>query len=366
MTLKLMTSKKNICLFTSVDWFILSHREDFLLQLSNISEKISVIVFEDTGALSKKYPDVEVIDLNSNRSDTSIFTLFKVVRTVIKTIRRLKIDLVWTVSMKPCFVMLVSESFISSKVIYTISGLGTLYNNSNYRFGIARFLFEFLVKKTESKIIVQNYEDYELFKKIRDFRIYLVQGSGVELHKYRRVKPNIRVEKVVFVGRTLISKGIMDFIWLSGQFKDTDIVFDIYGDSDDNLDSINVSDIQLNKFNSNLTYHGKIDHIEDVLPSASVIVLPSIREGLSLTLCEAAASGLAILTYDVAGCREVCNHGINGYTSAVNDKTDLANNLRRIINDPDILLMFSEASLRISKKFDKSSINNQLLSILNE
>lgn len=361
-----MTSKKKICLFTSVDWFILSHREDLFLKFSDISEKISVIVFEDTGMLSKQYPHVEVIDLKSNRSDTSIWALLKVLGTVIKTIRRLRIDLVWTVSIKPCFVMLLAERFVPAKVICTISGLGTLYNTSSHSFKIARFIFESLIKHSKSKIIVQNYEDQELFQSIRGYGIYLVLGSGVELSKYRRISPNTRVEKVVFVGRTLISKGIKDFIWLAEQFRHTNILFEIYGDSDDNIDSINVGDIQVDKVNRNLFYHGKIDHVEDILPIASVIVLPSLREGLSLTLCEAAASGLAILTYDVAGCREVCSHGKNGYTSSVNDKTDLANNLRRLIDEPDQLIRFSVASMVLAKQFDKSIINAQLLSILNE
>lgn len=360
-----MTNKKNICLFTSVDWFILSHREDLFLKFSEISKKIYVVVFEDTGVLSKKYPNIVVVSLKSNRSNTSIIAFIKSLITVIKTLKKLEIDTVWTVSMKPCFVMLLAERFIQSEVIYTISGLGTLYSSSRYKFYIARFIFENLVKHSTSKIIVQNYEDKALFQSIRNSGIYLVLGSGIELTEYRRMSPNTRVEKVVFIGRTLISKGIKDFLWIAQQLRDTDIQFEIYGDSDDNIDSINIRDVELKKLNPNLFYYGKIDYVQDVLSKASVIILPSLREGLSLTLCEAAASGLALLTYDVAGCREVCIHGTNGYTSRVNDKRDLVNNLKLLMDDPGQLLRFSKASMELAEKFDKSSINSQLLSILN-
>ncbi|MCC6644772.1 MAG: glycosyltransferase, partial [Polyangiaceae bacterium] len=50
-----------------------------------------------------------------------------------------------------------------------------------------------------------------------------------------------------------------------------------------------------------------------VLRQASLVALPSYREGLPLALAEAAACGRAVVTTDVPGCREVVRHGETGW-----------------------------------------------------
>jgi glycosyltransferase involved in cell wall biosynthesis len=54
------------------------------------------------------------------------------------------------------------------------------------------------------------------------------------------------------------------------------------------------------------------DDIPVVLASATVVTLPSYREGLPVSLLEAAACGKAIIATDVPGCREVVRHRVNG------------------------------------------------------
>ena len=52
-------------------------------------------------------------------------------------------------------------------------------------------------------------------------------------------------------------------------------------------------------------FTGAINSLPQVLPHADVFVLPSLAEGLPLSLCEAMACGVPCVASDLAGCREV-------------------------------------------------------------
>jgi glycosyltransferase involved in cell wall biosynthesis len=78
---------------------------------------------------------------------------------------------------------------------------------------------------------------------------------------------------------------------------------------------------------------GHRDDMPDVLASAHVVCLPSYREGIPRALIEAAASGRAIVTTDVPGCREVVRDGENGLLVPAKDPARLAGALRTLICD---------------------------------
>jgi glycosyltransferase involved in cell wall biosynthesis len=70
------------------------------------------------------------------------------------------------------------------------------------------------------------------------------------------------------------------------------------------------------------------------LRDANLVVLPSYREGLPKILLEAAASGRAIVTTDVPGCREIVRDGVNGYLVPARDAESLAEAIAILLRDP--------------------------------
>jgi len=64
--------------------------------------------------------------------------------------------------------------------------------------------------------------------------------------------------------------------------------------------------------------------------------MPSYREGLPRVLIEAAASGRAIVTSDVPGCREIVRDGDTGILVPVRDGPATADALRTLIEDDDL------------------------------
>ncbi|MCC9599515.1 glycosyltransferase [Stieleria sp. JC731] len=128
--------------------------------------------------------------------------------------------------------------------------------------------------------------------------------NGVDLQQFRM--PEHRPHgKVVVVARLSPEKDIASLVQAMGLVNQQDptLNLDIIGDGVErsNLQTL-VGDLGLDR---TVRFLGLRDDIPDLLASASMFVLPSITEGISLTLIEAMATGLPVIACDVGGNPEV-------------------------------------------------------------
>jgi glycosyltransferase involved in cell wall biosynthesis len=78
------------------------------------------------------------------------------------------------------------------------------------------------------------------------------------------------------------------------------------------------------------------DKLTELYRSADVFVLPSLNEGMSNSLLEAMASGLAIIATDTGGTGELVD-GQNGVIVAQNSAAEIYDALEKIYNDREAL-----------------------------
>src|SRR5437899_11023626 len=81
-----------------------------------------------------------------------------------------------------------------------------------------------------------------------------------------------------------------------------------------------------------------------VFAQTQIVCLPSYHEGLPKSLLEAAASGCAIVTTDIPGCREIVRHGVTGWLVPARDVRALANALRQAIEQPALRERYGTAA----------------------
>ncbi|MGO4599397.1 glycosyltransferase family 4 protein [Terrabacter sp. 2RAF25] len=74
--------------------------------------------------------------------------------------------------------------------------------------------------------------------------------------------------------------------------------------------------------------------IDALLDASDVVVLPSLREGLSIALMEAMARGCLVAVSDIPNNAELIKHGRNGLVYATADVRALARALKPLIDDP--------------------------------
>ncbi len=104
---------------------------------------------------------------------------------------------------------------------------------------------------------------------------------------------------------------------------------------------------------SHVTFLGEVQDIPALLSRARLFVLPSQTEGISLTLLEAMARGLPIVTTRVGGNPEVVEHGTTGLLVPSRDPTSLASGISSILADAQSGQRMGEAGRqRVENNFD--------------
>ncbi|WP_049976291.1 glycosyltransferase [Azospirillum sp. B506] len=78
---------------------------------------------------------------------------------------------------------------------------------------------------------------------------------------------------------------------------------------------------------------------------ASVFVLPSIEEGLALVQAQAMACGCPVIASEHTGSRDLFHDGREGFILPVGDTDAMADRLRRLYEDRDLLAAMSSAAL---------------------
>jgi sugar transferase (PEP-CTERM/EpsH1 system associated) len=93
--------------------------------------------------------------------------------------------------------------------------------------------------------------------------------------------------------------------------------------------------------------------IPTLLANADLFVLSSIEEGLSLTLLEAMASGLAVVATDVGGNREVVLHGKSGLLVPSRSPERLAEAILHLAHRPNVIReMGRQGRVLVEKHFN--------------
>ncbi len=103
----------------------------------------------------------------------------------------------------------------------------------------------------------------------------------------------------------------------------------------------------------NVYFLGQVSDVPRLLERASLFVLSSISEGISLTLLEAMARGLPVVATRVGGTPEVVVDGVTGILVPPRDPQALANAMLRLSRDADTARrMGLTGRQRVERHFD--------------
>jgi glycosyltransferase involved in cell wall biosynthesis len=164
----------------------------------------------------------------------------------------------------------------------------------------------------------------------------IIRGSGVKLSDYPYIPEPNSIPIVVMAARILKDKGVFEFIESAKILKQKgmEIIFRLIGESD--LDNkTGISEELLNQWQDDgfVELLGYRQDIANQYALANIICLPSYREGLPKSLVEAAACGRAVITTDVAGCRDAITPKITGLLCPAKDSIGLSNAIEWLANN---------------------------------
>ncbi len=220
-------------------------------------------------------------------------------------------------------------------------------------------------------VIFQNTDDRDLFVNGKlthpSNRIVLVNGSGVDLQRFREAPPPPGNTVFILVARLLREKGVVEFVEAAREVKKKhpQARFRLVGALDKNPASIGAGLLAAWEAEGVVEYAGWLPDVRGELASSSVFVLPSYREGTPHSTLEALATGRPVITTDTPGCRETVQDGHNGFLVPVKNAPELARAMERFIGAGDLIATMGHRSrLLAEEKFDVEKVNEVMLDAL--
>jgi len=125
-----------------------------------------------------------------------------------------------------------------------------------------------------------------------------------------------------------------------------------------------VSDKQLNDF---VIFTGARNDIPELLSQADVFVLSSIAEGIPMTVLEAMAASLPIISTDVGGLSELVENGQTGVLVEKQNAEVLAKAMKTYIDCPQLIARQGEQAHQfVEQHFSETNMVREYLNLYNE
>ena len=203
-------------------------------------------------------------------------------------------------------------------------------------------------------------------------KVVRVGGSGVDIQKFgQRPMPKSPKIKFLIASRFIDNKGLKELFTATINLTvDYSERFELHVAGDFDLSKASKKLRKLVNHCTNLkqvSFIGRINEMPSKIAEYDAVVLPSYREGLSKFLLEAASVGRPLLASDVPGCRELVEHGVNGYIFKSKDVHDLQKYMEKFINldSPRKEAMGQESRSLIEKKYSEKKITHKYIEVLN-
>ena len=367
-----------IAYIVNVDWFFISHRLPIALQA--IEEGHEVYLFaKDTGKMQYlKTLGIHVFPINLERGSTSPIQAFKLLFDLKKLLKSIQPDVVHLVTIKPVLIGGLASSLAGIKsVVYAISGLGFIFTNQMLKAKTLRLaiipLYRIALGIKNKTVIVQNMDDLAVLRQyvnIPENQTVLIPGSGVDLTKFSVQPLPIDNPVVLMACRMLADKGVYEFhksaLLLKSKLPNTKFVL-VGGVDPDNPSSLTEAEINHWVETGDIEWWGHQTDMSQILARATIVVLPSYREGMPKVLLEAQALGRPVVTTNVPGCREAIENNSTGLLVDVKDEHSLAEAIYKLLSDPTLCEEFGHnARILAEQKFDIKKVVATHLKIYSE
>ncbi len=346
-----------------------------------VSSSDKSIVSSDKSLTGDKYSrkieeEFKYYDINLSRKGTNPFTDLKTIYEFYRVYKKIKPDIVLHYTAKPSIYGTIACHQLNIKTINNIAGLGTLFVKQNFITKIAKKLYKDS-QKNATKIFFQNRDDLKMFtdeKLVNASKCDVLPGSGVDTQKFMPMEQKEdNTFRFLLISRMLWDKGIGEYVQSAKNIKKIykNIEFQLVGFLDTENSASAVSKEQMKEWTDEgyVNYLGSSDNIQEVVAKADCVVLPSFyREGTPRVLLEGASMAKPIITTDNVGCRDVVDHGVNGYICKIKNSEDLTEKMIKMLrlSSQERNKMGERGREKIIKEFDESIVFKKYIDSIKE
>lgn len=340
-----IVNRPRLLFFVTEDWYFCSHRLPLAVAAKRAGYDVIVVTRVRDHGDRIVAQGIQLVPITLSRHGMNPLLDVLLLWRLAATYRALRPDIVHHVGMKPVLYGSIAARLARvPAVVNAFAGLGYLYISSkrDARFvrGIMEWALRWAIKGRKARVIVQNPEDRQRLIRARvcgPADTVLIRGAGVDPARYALQPEPVDVPVVMLASRMLWEKGVGDFVAMARRLRAVGVSarFVLVGESDPNSPAA-VPTTQLQEWHrvGDIEWWGWRDDMPEVFAQCAVVCLPTTYgEGVPKVLIEAAASGRAIVAYDVPGCREIVRNGENGELVPAGSVPALAQAVRALLMD---------------------------------
>jgi glycosyltransferase involved in cell wall biosynthesis len=359
------------------DWYFCSHRLPLARAAIADGFRVSVVTRVARHGDEIRAAGIELVPMDLRRRSMNPFQAGRTVFELARIYRRVRPDIVHHVALKPVLYGSIAARLAGvPAVVNAVAGMGYAFSSKDFKARLLRpaisAAFRALLNARSSRLIVQNPDDRALLisKGIVDAeRVRLIRGSGVDTTVFLSRPEPTGTPVVMLASRLLRDKGVLEFVEAGKRLLAEGVAarFVLVGAPDpQNPASISPAEL-LALIGDEVEWWGPHEDMPQVLAEASVVCLPSYREGLPKVLLEAAACARPIVATDVPGCREIVVHGENGLLVPARDSGALAAAIRALLDEPGRRATLGACGRRMTERyFSLPQVTEQTLNVYHD
>lgn len=368
-----LRSRKILYLVTE-DWYFWTHRLPLALAMRDAGFEVYVMTRYGKYAEKMRELGLQVVPWQVSRTHRNpLSDLFATVE-IARVYRRLRPTIVHHVALKPVALGGLVASLFRIPSVNAINGLGHAFCSETATMWAVRMLIlswcRIVLRQSKAAVIFQNTADRDLFvgrSIITPDKAKVIRGAGVDLKLFRPTPKQATRPVVLLASRLVWEKGIREFVDAAKNLQSHGVSarFVLAGRIDREA-ATSVPEWQVREWMNSGTVEwlGHREDMSQLLTDATVVVLPSYREGMPKVLLEAAACGCPIVTTDCPGCRDVVHHGVNGLLVAPRDSHALAEAIAILLGNADLCRKMGAASRdKAVREFGLENVVDQTMQI---
>ncbi|GLQ89885.1 glycosyltransferase family 4 protein [Dyella flagellata] len=370
--------------FANTDWYLYNFRLSTALRLRRDGHE--VVMLSPPGPFGERFAahGLRWVPLPMNRASLNPLREAATLYHLVAVLRQEQPDLLHNFTVKCAVYGAFAARFARiPAVVNAVAGMGYVFTSDKPKARMLRPLVKTLMRATlgseRSLLVLQNPDDATTFAHaglIPPERIRVILSSGVNTNRFQPAKhsPEHRHERlrVLLAARLLWEKGIQEFVDAAAlvQRWGRDVEFVLAGTPDPgNPHSVSAEQVRKWVDAGLVRWLGHVDDMPGLLSTVHVMALPSYyREGVPKSLIEGAASGLALITTDRPGCREVVTkHGFDGLRVEVRNARALAKCIVQLDEDRELLAQLGlRARQKALRDFDERIVIQKTVDVYRE
>jgi glycosyltransferase involved in cell wall biosynthesis len=342
-----------VAFFVSEDWWFCLHWLNLAQRLKARGHDITILCNVGTDSERIELAGFKVVPLRLDRSGLNVLNDVRIASDLIAFLRRERPALIHCIGMKPILIGTLAARLIGGiRILNHFAGLGYLFSSSHLKARLLRPLVMLGMRAAfsghEVHLVTMNRTDRDVlmrWKLNKPDHTHVIGGTGLDLARYPVLPfPKVGAKggpvTIAITTRMIEDKGLAGLVeafrQVRARFPDTELL--LVG-KQDGRNPTAIPEEQLRAWDREPGIHwlGHVDRVaEEVWARAHIAVLPSRREGLPVSLLEAAACGRPMVATDVPGCREVVIDGETGLLAPLGDVQALAKALETLVESEEL------------------------------